>query len=65
MADVFSDRRFVTYLVLSNLALVALAIAGPIWFVVGLVAFVAIEIASAVRDEHVRTEIAAVLAERR
>ena len=65
MADVLSDRRFVTYLVLSNVVLVALAVVGPLWFVVGLVGFVAIECVSAFRDQQVRHELALAVRSRR
>ena len=41
MAEALRDRRFVSYLIVTNLVLVALAIAGPIWFVSGLAALAA------------------------
>lgn len=51
MAEALRDRRFVSYLIVTNLVLVALAVAGPIWFVAGLVALVAVEVAQTLRSE--------------
>lgn len=50
MADLFRDRRFVLYLVLTNLVLVALAFAGPVWFACGLVGLVSCEVLASMRN---------------
>lgn len=54
MAEALRDRRFVSYLIVTNLALVALALAGPIWFVSGLAALAAVEVAQTLRTEERR-----------
>lgn len=51
MAEALRDPRFVSYLVVSNLVLVALAVAGPVWFVSGLVAMASIEVAQTLRSD--------------
>jgi len=43
MTEVLQDRRLVAYLVTIIGVLVALAAAGPAWFVTGLCGFVALE----------------------
>jgi ABC-type enterobactin transport system permease subunit len=51
MAEALRDRRFVSYLVVTNVVLVALAVAGPIWFVSGLAALAAVEVAQTLRSD--------------
>ena len=51
MAEALRDRRFVSYLIVTNLVLVALAVAGPIWFVSGLAALAAVEVAQTLRND--------------
>ena len=63
MAEALRDRRFVTYLVVTNLVLVALAIAGPIWFVAGLAGMAAIEVGHTLRSDQ--RELARVRVDRR
>ena len=54
MAEALRDRRFVSYLVVTNLVLVALAVAGPVWFISGLAALAAAEVAQTLRSEERR-----------
>lgn len=51
MAEALRDRRFVSYLIVTNVVLVALAVAGPIWFVSGLAALAAVEVAQTLRSD--------------
>lgn len=54
MAEALRDRRFVSYLIVTNLVLVALAVAGPIWFVSGLAALAAAEVTQTLRTDDRR-----------
>ncbi len=60
MAEALRDPRFVSYLVASNLVLVALAFVGPVWFVSGLVALVSVEVAQTLRADYRQTPRVAV-----
>ncbi|MEM7091436.1 MAG: hypothetical protein AAF567_00430 [Actinomycetota bacterium] len=51
MSAALHDRRFLTYLVATNVLLVALAAIGATWFMTGLGTLVLAEVATTLRTE--------------